>query len=60
MYSNWEKYNYADDTDLLFLALSLIAQTDEHIKIEDSYTKVIKPIEKKLTERAAQNYRLSE
>jgi len=52
IYSNWDKYNYLDNTEMLFLSLIIMSQTDEQIKQIKSYSKAIRPIEDKLKERA--------
>ena len=51
IYSNWDKYNYSENTELLFLSLMIISTTDESIKRSRSYSKAVKPIETELKRR---------
>ena len=51
IYSNWNNYDYSENTELLFLSLMIISQSDESIKREASYSKAISPIERELKNR---------
>jgi len=51
VYLNWNNYNYSENTELLFLSLEIISQTDQRIKSINSYSSAISPIEKELKKR---------